>query len=196
MSDVAVSEALVQPQALRLGRRVVVPLMGLPGAGKTTLADHLVETLGLRRVSRDLVRAAMFPDCRHTLPEKRAAFRGVLLALDVNLALETSCVIDGMTFSRRRDLARVAQVAERGGALLIPIFLELPAAVARERIAAEARGGHPAGDRDPALVDFVLRRFEAPPASVLTIDATLPRERVAELACDLVLARASRFAGG
>ena len=37
---------------------VVIPLVGLPGAGKTTLADALARAFGLRIVSRDVIRDA------------------------------------------------------------------------------------------------------------------------------------------
>ena len=57
---------------------VVIPLVGLPGAGKTTLADALARAFGLRMVSRDLIRDALFPACRYTPTEQRAAFRAVL----------------------------------------------------------------------------------------------------------------------
>jgi predicted kinase len=169
--------------------KVVVPLVGLPGAGKTVVADHLLGRIAVRRVCRDSIRAAMYPQCSYTMPEKRSAFRAVLLAVEVNCALGASSVIDGMTFSRQKDLQRLADRAREYKAVVVPIWLDVPPHVARERIAKET-GPHPAGDRDPDIVNRVLERFEAPPPSVPAIDATLPMERVCELALELVLARA------
>src|SRR6478735_3979401 len=96
--------------AVRTGRPVVVALLGLPGAGKSVVARALADQLDYRRVDRDQIRHAMFPRCSYSFVEKRAAFRGVLLALEVNCMLGVSSVIDGCTFSRRDDLARVDQV--------------------------------------------------------------------------------------
>lgn len=46
------------------GRRpLVVALIGLPGAGKSTVARALEQQLGLRRVCRDAIRHALFPHC-------------------------------------------------------------------------------------------------------------------------------------
>src|SRR5687767_9718946 len=78
---------------------LVIPLIGLPGAGKTTLATALAERLSLRLVSRDAIRAAMFPECRYSMAEKRASFRALLTALEVNCALGASSVLDGMTLA-------------------------------------------------------------------------------------------------
>ena len=63
------------------GERIVVALMGVPGAGKSTLARTLEREFALRCVCRDAIRAAMFPACEFSYLEKRAAFRAVLLAL-------------------------------------------------------------------------------------------------------------------
>jgi predicted kinase len=177
---------------IRLSRPVVVPLIGLPGAGKSVVARHLVDALQVRRVCRDDIRAALFPDCAYTLPEKRAAFRAVLLAVEVNSALAESVVIDGMTFSRRKDLERVAEIAAKYSALMVPIWLDVPSHVAKERVAADIHHGkHSAKDRDPGMVDAVLERFETPSPSIAAIDATLAPAEVCRLAREIVLARAN-----
>ena len=64
--------------------------MGLPGAGKSTVACAIEGRLQMRRVCRDAIRAAMFPHYDHSYVEKRAAFRSVLLALEINCALGAS----------------------------------------------------------------------------------------------------------
>lgn len=174
-------------------RPLVVALVGLPGAGKSVVAAFLARELALRLVSRDAIRAAMFPQCRYSPAEKRAAFRAVLTALEVNCALGESSVIDGMTFARRRDLERVRERCAAYDAMLQPVWLDVPPHVARARVAADfARGVHPAADRDPALVDAVLRGFEPPGAGVPAIDASLPLAQVCVLVRDLVAPQLSR----
>lgn len=174
-------------------RPVVVALIGLPGAGKSTLAHALSERLDLRIANRDVIARALFPQCSYSLPEKRAAFHGVLLSVEVNGALGESTVIDGMTFSSRADLERVARICARYALILIPIWLDLPAEVAKARIAADRRSGryHPADDRNPALVDAVLARFERPAPTVPTIDALLPADTVLVLAEQIIAQRAA-----
>jgi predicted kinase len=159
-----------------MAKPAIVALIGLPGAGKSTLAAYLAQTFGLRRVCRDAVRAAMFPRCRYTPTEKRAAFRAVLLAAEVNLALGEPTMLDGMTLSRERDREKLAELARRLGASLIMLWLDVPLTLARARVAAETRD-HPAGDREAALVDAVQERFEAPTGAAW-IDGSLAPDEV------------------
>jgi len=160
-------------------RPIVVALIGLPGAGKSVVARALEDQLGLRRVCRDAIRQAMFPKCSYSFAEKRAAFRSMLVALEVNCMLGISSVLDGVTFSRRRDLLRVDAVIRRYGYTPIPIFLDCPPDVARARIADDVRNNrHLARDRTPEIVTEVLVRFEAPPPTALVIDATLLAQEV------------------
>ncbi len=181
--DLPAVDAVTQP--------VVVALIGLPGAGKSVVARALEDQLGLRRVDRDLIRQAMFPRCRYSFVEKRAAFRGVLLALEINCMLGESSVIDGCTFSRCQDLRRVERVVHPHGFLPIALHLDCPPDVARRRIAADvAMNRHLARDRTPEIVSRVLANREPPPPGALRIDAALPAAEVCRLAVTAVAALA------
>lgn len=169
---------------------LAVALIGLPGAGKSTVARALVAELGLRRVCRDDIRAAMFPQCDYSFIEKRAAYRGVLLAVEINSLLGVSSVIDGMTFSRREDYARLCALARQQRFEAMALVLDCTPALARRRVAEEGmRRAHPARDRSPELVDAVAGRFEDPPADAVRIDASLPAVAVCRQAIDAVRAR-------
>ena len=174
-ADAAAAQANVQP--------VVVALIGLPGAGKSVVARAIEDQLGLRRVCRDAIRHAMFPKCSYSFAEKRAAFRSLLLALEINCLLGESSVIDGVTFSRRRDLLRVDGVIRRYAFTPIPIYLDCPPDVARARIASDVENDrHLARDRTPEVVNEVLVRFDPPPPNVLVIDANQPAAEMCRIA--------------
>src|SRR5687768_15856858 len=127
------------------GLACVVALMGLPGAGKSTVARMLECEFGLRLVSRDAIRAAMFPRCDHSFAEKQAALHGVVLAVEINGLLGASSVIDGVTFSREEDRRRVAELARRQGLGLLHLMLDCPLELARERVLRDLGGRtHPA----------------------------------------------------
>ncbi len=166
---------------------IVVALIGLPGSGKSIAARALQDQLGLRRVCRDTIRSAMFPRCSYSFAEKRAAFRALLLAVEVNCMLGESSVIDGVTFSRHRDLQRVDTAIRRYGCLPVPVFLDCPPDVARARIADDiANNRQLARDRTPDIVADVMVRFEAPPANALVINSNMPAKELCRVVVDAV----------
>lgn len=156
----------------------VVVLIGLPGAGKTAVAEALEQELGFHRICRDRIRAALFPRCSYSPAEKRAANNAAMRALEVNCAMGRHSVLDGRTFSRLRDRIEVEQRITGFGANTVAVWLRLPASLARERVAAES--GHPAADRTPELVDKVAAQFDPPAAGCIEIDASQSREEMIE----------------
>ena len=180
-------DADVKPLPASGGGTCVVALMGLPGAGKSTVARMLEREFDLRLVSRDAIRAAMFPRCEHSFAEKQAALHGVVLAVEINGLLGASSVIDGVTFSREEDRRRIAELARRQGLGLLHVMLDCPLELARERVQGDLEGrSHPAADRNVALVDAVAARFAPPPAHAIRIDASLAQEEVLRLAREAV----------
>lgn len=159
---------------------VVIGLMGLPGAGKSTLARALSQRLGIACLCRDQLRSALF---RGHLGEdsKRAAEHYLRERLLEHLRSQESVLLDGMTFASTADRLVYAALARQARAAWLPVLVDVPVAVARERVARDcALARHPSSDRTPALVEQVHLRFAPVSPQVLVIDGTAPLEAQAE----------------
>lgn len=167
--------------------RHVIALIGLPGAGKSTVARYLLDHLALHEVNRDTIRHAMFPRCRYSDAENAAAVDAVHAAVAVNCAAGLDSLVDGMTFASAATRARLREAGERLGFAVIGVWLDLPVAVAQRRVRADVVAAvHPAADRDPALVADIARRFEAPIGEAARIDATDPLSSVCAAALEAI----------
>ncbi len=159
-------------------RPALVALVGLPGAGKSQLAQAIARVKQWPIVSRDAFARPRFDDAG-----KAAATDAALAAAARHLAGGESCILDGMTLSSSQQRDRVREAARRTGAELVMVWLDCPVDVAIARIAAQA--DHPAADRNAALVREVAARFEMPESEVTRLDAKLQTplllQRVLEL---------------
>jgi predicted kinase len=166
-----------------------VVLLGLPGAGKTTLAEGLTQRFGARLVSRDEIRDCMFRPCSFTDVEKAAAFRAVIDAVRTNCALGQLSIVEGMPFSRRGEYEAVVAAAAEHGRSAMAILLKIEPAVAAERIANQP-SAQPAmvADRDTTLPFSVHARFREPPPSTLELDARADRLELLDAAAEQIAA--------
>jgi predicted kinase len=165
----------------------LIAMMGLPGAGKSTLALPLARALDAWIVSRDTIRLAMFDPCEFTDTEKHAAFQGVLSAIQANCELGRISVVDGMPFSRVGEYETAARTVSQCGRIALPILLNIAPEVAAARIVAQTEDGRaPADDRTSELPEDVSRRFRSPPPGALLLDAERPPEHLLRSALEWI----------
>ena len=160
-------------------------LVGLPGAGKSTLATALASRLPDARVlDKDKVRHALFAPCDYTSAERDVVFAALLDAARYHLGRGRAVIFDGLTFSRRAQVAAAEAVAEEAGAFVAVIVCDVPVEVAIERCEADAAAGtgHLASNRDGELVRRVAAEMEEPAGAYLTLDMTTSADRLVEQA--------------
>jgi predicted kinase len=162
-------------------RLAAIAIMGIPGAGKTTLAQALAEKIPSRIASRDVIRLALFQPCSFTHEEKLAAFEAMLLAIAANCELGHFTIAEGMPFSRSGEFEAVNEALASLGARAAPLFLDVDPQIASSRIAEQRAASLPmAEDRDTTLAHAVHRRFCPLPPGTHVIDATLPKAEILE----------------
>ncbi|MGH9276736.1 MAG: AAA family ATPase [Acidimicrobiales bacterium] len=149
----------------------VIVLVGLPGAGKTTLAAALAARLpDARVIDKDAVRHALFAPCDYTAAERDVTFAAMLDAARYHLGRGRVVLFDGLTFSRRAEVAAAEAVAAEGGGFSAVIVCDVPVSVAMDRCERDlASGGHMAANRDADLVRRVADEMEEPPGDYLTL---------------------------
>lgn len=152
----------------------VIVLVGVPGAGKSTLARALAQRLPDARIlDKDLVRHVLFDPCDYTSAERDVVFAAMLDAARYHLGRDRLVVFDGLTFSRRSQVAAAEAVAHEAGAWVGVLVCDLPVEMAMARCEADAgQGGHLAANRDAALVRRVAAEMEEPAGDYLTLDMT------------------------
>ncbi len=157
-------------------------LVGLPGAGKSTLAEALARRLPEARVlDKDKVRHVLFDPCDYTTAERDVVVAAMLDAARYHLGRDRIVIFDGLTFSRRSQVAAAEAVAHEAGAFVAVIVCDVPVDVAIERCDRDAASGngHLAANRDGQLVRRVAAEMEEPAGDYLTLDMTADIDRLA-----------------
>ncbi len=167
----------------------VIVLVGLPGAGKSTMAAALADRVPDARIlDKDQVRHALFSPCDYTSAERDVVFAALLDAARYHLGRGRVVIFDGLTFSRRAQVAAAESVAEDAGAFVAVLVCDVPVEVAIERCEADAQKAHRhvASNRDGELVRRVAAEMEEPAGYYLTLDMTGEAESLAEQALGYV----------
>lgn len=160
-------------------RAGIVLLVGVPGAGKSTLAAALASRVPDARVlDKDAVRHALFDPCDYSSAERSITFTAMVDATRYHLGRGRVVVVDGLapspTDSEVRALEAVA--AEQNG-FVATIVCDVPVEVAVARVEGSA-GTHVAANRDGALVRRAAAELREPPGDYLTVDATNDVDRL------------------
>ena len=174
-------------------RGVVVWLTGLPGSGKSTIADEVERRLFERGVRSftldgDTVRSTLSEDLGFTPEDRRENVRRVArvaeLMLDAGLVVLVSLV---SPFRTDRELARERFAADD----FIEVFVDTPLDVCEQRdpkgLYARAR----AADDDTQMTG-VGQQYEAPEAPELHLDGTKPVEQSVALVLERIIGRRVR----
>ncbi len=156
-----------------------VIMAGLPGTGKTALAEALAKRLKGIVLSKDAVRAVLFPHGAITYSDGQNDFcMSVILMAAQRIAADHAVpfiFLDGRTFSRTHHLQQVVRAAAMVGAGLSVLHLHCPEALALERIKKD-QGKHAAKNRDPLLYFLVKSYFEPIALPKLDADTSRPLE--------------------
>ncbi|MFD1514587.1 AAA family ATPase [Halomarina rubra] len=162
---VSTPEESVATSARATGGHVVV-VCGLPGAGKTTVAERITDRLDATRLRTDVIRKELFPDPDYTDAESEAVYDELFARCRSLVADDDPAVLDA-TFREAAKRSRARGVSEAVDVpfSLVEVTCEDP--VVRERIRARTDD---ASDADVEVYDMYRDLFEPIETDHLVVD--------------------------
>ena len=138
---------------------MLVLVCGLPGTGKSTVAERIGELLPARLLRTDVVRKELFPEPTYAAEESAAVYDELFERAEARLDAGEHVVLDA-TFRRAALRERAAEVAERAGVEFRLVRVVCAEPVVRERIRKREREEDDESDADFAVYNQLKAEFE------------------------------------
>jgi len=151
------------------GRRALVVVSGLPGAGKSLFCRELRRRTGVVILESDALRKLLFPRPAYSSEESQRLFAAIHAAIERLLASGVSCTLDATNLKERHREPLYA-IAERQGAKLILVEVTAAPDVVRRRLARRLREGDAPSDADVAVYERMRREVEEIPREHFLVD--------------------------
>lgn len=160
---------------------MLIAMAGLPGTGKSTLAQKVADAVSGRVLNKDIVRSSLFPpDLIEYSTEQDDFCMSILFQVATYMLHkkpEQYILLDGRTFSHSYQMHAVLELAEQ---LQIPLrIIECICSdeTAYKRLAKTTSDSHPAGNRDYTLYLTIKARFESIREPKLVVNTDLDLDR-------------------
>lgn len=162
---------------------MILLMRGLPGSGKSTIAEALAKRLDAVVLNKDYVRAALFPGntTEYTTTQDDFVIQSMLDAAAWHLDRRRTVIIDGRTHSRAAQVDLVRNFASKRNTPCLVIECQCRPETALRRIETDlATGTHPAKNRDAALLAGQLARWETINGWVCRVDGEGPIQQAVD----------------
>jgi predicted kinase len=137
-----------------------VVLAGLPGSGKSTVAEGLRSRTGCVVLESDAIRALLFKRPDYSADESRRLFAAIHEAIAALLADGASAVLDATNVAES-ERAPLYEIAERAGARLILLQVTAPDREVRRRLGLREANGGGASTANEIVYERMRSRVEA-----------------------------------
>lgn len=145
---------------------MLIVVCGVPGAGKTSVAEHVADRLDADLLRTDVVRKDLFDDPEYTEAESRRMYEELHARAERILARGNTAVLDG-TFHDRRYRHMALATAAAAGVDHRFVRVECEPSTARERISAREDD---ASDADVEVHEYVREVFDPLAVAHVTVD--------------------------
>lgn len=138
---------------------MLVLVCGLPGTGKSTVAERVAELLSAARLRTDVVRKELFPEPTYAASESAAVYDELFSRARERLAAGDHVVLDA-TFRRRELRERAAELADDTDSAFRLVRVDCAEPVVRERIQRRQTEEDDESDADFAIYTQLKEEFE------------------------------------
>jgi DegV family protein with EDD domain len=150
-------------------RPAFIMLSGLPGAGKSRLAEEIAGLTPVALLESDRLRKALIARPTYAPGESTRTFEAIHALLERLLRRGVPCLLDA-TNLREEHRRPLYEIAERTSARLLVVAVEAPAEVALSRAA--GRGAEDTSDAGPAVFEKMREDAEPIEHDHLVVDGT------------------------
>lgn len=149
---------------------MLIIVCGLPGSGKTTLAEAVSKKLPASHVSSDVTRKSMFPNPGYSEEEKAAVYERMANEV-LGLLRQGRDVVADATFYRASERQRFLTLAKDAGVEAFILMTVLSEEETRKRLARRKKGGP--SDADFSVYFKVKGLFEEVTERHLVVDSSM-----------------------
>jgi aminoglycoside phosphotransferase family enzyme/predicted kinase len=163
---------------------MVIIMSGLPGTGKTSVAEDLAGYLGAERLATDELRRKIDQHPDYSKKHKRSVYAALMKEAEKRLEKGKSVILDG-TFFKRDMRRRAEELAGEHGKISILIEVVCPEEIVRKRIEDRCQAGTDASEADYKVFKIMQKQFENidnPDFVVNTSDEKKWKEKVQDIA--------------
>jgi aminoglycoside phosphotransferase family enzyme/predicted kinase len=160
-----------------LGPPVLILMRGLPGTGKSTIAQTISEALGVELLQTDSLRQTMFGPTgdragfnqgRYQAENRLRVYGQMHTQADAFLKDGRSVVLDG-TYLAASSRADAAKLAERNQAAFLAVHCQCPDEIALQRIESRAAEGKSSSEAHPEFFERQRQAEEPDPPEIRSL---------------------------
>lgn len=148
---------------------MLILVCGLPGTGKSTLANNLARKINATVLRTDVIRKELFKRPRYTEEEKKLIYDIVFLIAKYLLEKKNNVIIDG-TFYKKKIRERIYDIGKKTESDLHVIECTCPENVIVERMKRRDKRGKNLSDADFQVYKRIKGEFEPISRKHITID--------------------------
>lgn len=152
---------------------MLIIICGLPGSGKTTLAEAVSKAVGAEHISSDIVRKKAILKPTYSEQEKSKIY-DAMLAMAQDLLVHHEDVIVDATFYKKQVRESFIRIADGCKSPYKVILCELPDAFVKARLQARKKSGRSMSDADYEVHLKVKKEFEPIEQKHLIVQTSKP----------------------